>query len=160
MYILVTYIYSLYISYIYSLCYFHLFPQTQNAQWHWADTCDTKAVDLTCLSMQGLAIDRLKNTMTLNYITSAVGVFLMVHEQVHSHVHYIFYTDVFDIDSSTTLCMYIHIIYIHIYSHIQNIISICTLSQPFRELSLVINMRVPSLQNLRSDSLRTDVGDL
>ena len=41
----------------------------------------------------------------------------MVHEQVHSHVHYIFYTDVFDIDSSTTLCMYIHIIYIHIFTY-------------------------------------------
>ena len=57
-------------------------------------------------------------------------------------------------------CVCIYILYKYIYSHIQYIISICTLSQPFRELSLVINMRVPSLQNLRSDSLRTDVGDL
>ena len=69
--------------------------------------------------MQGLAIDRLKNTMTLNHITSAVGRFVfMVHEQVHSQVHYIYiYTDVFDIDNSTTLCMYIHIIYIHIFTY-------------------------------------------
>ena len=73
---------------------------------------------------------------------------------------YILYRCIWHWQQYNIVYVYTYYIDIYIYSHIQNIISICTLSQPFRELSLVINMRVPSLQNLRSDSLRTDVGDL
>ena len=155
---------------MYSLCYFHLFPQPQNAQWHWADTCDTKAVDLTCLSMQGLAIDRLKNAMTLYHIscwwfcvcvcffngppwTSPFTSFFL-----YIYIYYI-HTHVFDIDNSTTLCMYIHIIYIHI--HIYRILFLYAhYLSPFGNCHWSSTWRVPSLQNLRSDSLWTDVGDL
>ena len=37
-----------------------------------------------------------------------------MNKSIHKSIIYI-YTDVFDIDNSTTLCMYIHIIYIYIH---------------------------------------------